>query len=368
MYWIARPAHRILDLNKLLATNPRQANLFKERAAQYYRLWNYEQATADYSSSLAILPGEAGALHSRGLAYEQMGQFDRALEDYQQAIASDPQLSDVYIHRGVTFGKMGNFRQSITSLTEGIRLAPQNPDAYFNRGTSYFQLGDLESAIADFSMVIQLSPQDEDAYYWRGISNEEAGRPEEAIADYRQFLAISQNPNAREEIEIRLSPLEGRKQGRVGKRVGDWISRLISRQVPTEDTQQKADLHNLIIALGERAVNSTWFGRGVECYGEKKEELYAFTGHNRPIPGNDFLQLVSGIRQTIKGDFEAFDPGEASPWVFIRAWEGNGFYVETNEPKSRDRLKSYFPSIEKVEGASPPYQGLFIPIETERKI
>jgi tetratricopeptide (TPR) repeat protein len=367
MYWIARPAHRILDLNKLLATNPRQANLFKERAAQYYRLWNYEQAIDDYSSSLAIQPADANALHLRGLAYEQMGQFDSALEDYQQAIASDPQLSDVYIHRGVTFGKMGNFRQSITSLTEGIRLAPQNPDAYFNRGTSYFQLGDLENAIADFSMVIQLSSNDEDAYYWRGISHEEAGRQQEAIADYRQFLALSQNPNARQEIEIRLSQLEVRKQDRASKRVSNWISWLKPRQIQSEEVPQKLDLHSLIIVLGERALNSTWFSRGVECYGEKAEELYAYTEHNRPIQGHDFLQLASGIRQTIKGDFEAFDADASSPWIFIRAWNGSGFYLETNDPKSKDRLKTHFQSIEEVEGASPPYQGLFIPIESERK-
>lgn len=214
MYWIVKPAHRILDLNKSLATDPSQANLFKERAAEYYRLWNYEQAIADYSSALAIQPDDASVLHFRGLAYEQIGQFDRALEDYQNAIAVDPQLSDVYINRGVTFGKMGNFRQSIVSLTEGIRLAPQNPDGYFNRGITYFQQGDLDSAIDDFSNVIQLSPEDEAAFYWRGISYEEAGRQSEAIADYRRFLEISQDPQAREEIEQRLSQWnEGKQNG-----------------------------------------------------------------------------------------------------------------------------------------------------------
>jgi hypothetical protein len=89
--------------------------------------------------------------------------------------------------------------------------------------------------------------------------------------------------------------------------------------------------------------------------------------YNRPIQGHDFLQLASGIRQTIKGDFEAFDADASSPWIFIRAWNGSGFYLETNDPKSKDRLKTHFQSIEEVEGASPPYQGLFIPIESERK-
>ena len=352
MVWIAKPAYRILDLNKTLESNPSQANLFKERAAQYSRLWNYEQAIADYSSLLKIYPEDAGALHLRGLAYEQLGQLERALEDYQQAIAINPQLSDIYINRGITFGKMGNFRQSIASLTEAIRLAPKHPDGYFNRGMTYFQFGDFESAVADFSTVIQLSSNDEDAYYWRGISNEEIGRQEDAIADYKRFLEISQNPRARVEIEQRLNQWnEGRQAGANSRRV-------------VSDDNQKADrdpdIYDLIVALGERALQSTWLVSGVKCYGEKAEELYAYMEHNRPIQGRDFLEITSGIHQTIEGDFTAYDPNANSHWLLIRAWEGSGFYVEINDPKREELLKTQFPSVEEVEGADPPYQGLFI--------
>jgi hypothetical protein len=99
----------------------------------------------------------------------------------------------------------------------------------------------------------------------------------------------------------------------------------------------------------------------VECYGEKAEELYAFTDQGRSIEGRDFLSIASGIRQTIEGDFQAFDPGANAPWIFIRAWDGSGFYVETDDPKIKERLKTHFQSLEEVEGASPPYVGLFIP-------
>jgi tetratricopeptide (TPR) repeat protein len=375
MYWIAKPAHRILDLNKSLESNPGQANLFKERASEYYRLWNYEQAITDYSSSLALNPEDASALHSRGVAYEQIGQFDRALEDYRQAIAINPQLSDVYINRGVKFGQMGHFRQSVTSLTEGIRLAPENPDGYFNRGTSFFQLGNLESAIDDFSNVIRLSPGDDAAYYWRGISNEEAGRQGEAIADYRQFLALSRDANARAEIEQKLSQwTEGDRNGPGTVRLKPYQDRYVrdrsvvpddrqkTDQVPSEAPDQELDLYSLIVALGERALHSTWFGSGVDCYGEKAEDLYAFTDQNRPIEGHDFLRIASGIRQTIQGDFQAFDPGSTSHWIFIRAWDGSGFYIETDDRQIEEQLKSYFQAVEEVEGADPPYQGLFIRI------
>ena len=362
MYWIAKPARRILELNKALESNPGRADLFKERAAQYDRLRNYSQAIADYTSSLALQPDDASALHSRGVAYEQLGQNDRALEDYQQAIVLNPQLSNAYIHRGVTLGQMGNFRQSIASLTEGIRLAPKNPDGYFNRGMTYFQQGDFESAIADFSNVIRLSPDDEAAYYWRGISYEEAKRQPEAIADYRQFLTLSQDEIARAEIEQRLS------QWKAGDRNGVRDRSVLPKegqkinQVGSGKPARQLDIYGLIAALGERALHSIWFCSDVNCYGENAEELYAFTDQDRPIEGGDFLRIASGIDQTMAGDFQAFDPGAARPWIFIRAWQGSGFYMETNGTQIEKQLKTHFPSAEEVEGAHPPYAGLFIRI------
>jgi Flp pilus assembly protein TadD len=361
MYKIAKPAQRILALNKLLESNPQQAHLFNERAAEYYRLWNYERAVADYSSSLALQPDDASVLHLRGVAYEQLRQFDHARKDYQRAVAIDPQLPNVYINRGVTFGSSGQFRQSITSLTEAIRLAPNNPDGYFNRGTSHFQIDDLERAIEDFSVVIQLSPGDQAAYYWRGISNERAGRRDAAIADYRQFLELSQEPKARQEIEQKLRQWNAGKPDSVRSRNAVPEDRQKTNQIPAAPPDPEIDLYGLIVALGEQALHSTWFGSGVECYGEKAEELYDLTDQNKPIEGRRFLHLASGIRQTIQGDFQAFEPGGTSPWLFIRAWDGSGFYIETNDPTSKELLKTHFQSMEEVEGASPPYEALFLP-------
>ena len=358
---IARPARRILELNQLLEANPRQPEILKERAAEYSRLWNDEQAIADYSASLKIRPDDARVLHLRGQAYERIGQSERALDDFRQATNLNPQLSNEYLNQGVQLGRIGNYRQSIASLTEGIRLAPRNPNGYFNRGTSYFQLGDLENAIADFSTVIELTSNDEDAYYWRGISYEEAGRQKEAIADYRQLLAISQNPDLRAEIRQRLSQWNEEDPKETSQRRTPEDQRK-SDPTKTKERDQKLDLYELVSALGERALRSTWFGSDLDCEGEKADELYESTDQNQPVDGGDFLEITSGIQRTVKGDFQAFDRGGESPWLFVRAWKGEGFYIETNDPKIKARLKSQFPSLEEVQGAAAPYLGMFIPI------
>jgi tetratricopeptide (TPR) repeat protein len=257
---------------------------------------------------------------------------------------------------------MGNLQQSIASLTEAVRLAPRNPDGYFNRGVVYFQQGDFERALEDFSSVIRLSPADEEAYYWRGISYEQTGRQREAIDDYRQFLALSQDEGARAQIQQKLSQWNEAKLNELSRPNVIPQERQEADQVAAEKRDHDPDLYDVLAALGERALHSTWFGGGVDCYGEKAEELYAFTDHNRPIEGRDLLHITSGIRQTRAGEFTAFDPGAASHWIFIRAWDGNGFYVETDDPQIENQLKAHFETAEEVEGAEPPYEGIFIPI------
>lgn len=361
MRWIAQPARRILELNGALAANPRSAGLLKQRAAAWSRLWNYEQAIADYSAALMLQPDDASALHARGVAYEQLGQPQRAQEDYRRASAMQSQLSNVYIQRGVAFANVGNLRQAIASLTEGIRLAPQNADAYFNRGASYFQLGDFDRAIEDFSSVIRFSPKDDGAFYWRGLSHEQAGRQREAIADYRQFLALSQDPQVRAEVEGKLSQWHALQREEAGSRQAAPHGTPRPSPAPPTKPDRPPDLHDLLTALGERARHSTWFGRGLQCEGEKAEELYALTEGDQPVEGGILLAVTAGIRKTAAGDLQAFHAASAdAPWIFIRAWEGTGFYIETNDPRVKRQLKARFPSAEDVDGASPSYEGMFL--------
>ena len=67
----------------------------------------------------------------------------------------------------------------------------------------------------------------------------------------------------------------------------------------------------------------------------KRRKVVDFTDHNRPIEGGDFLYITSGIRQTVAGDFHAFDPGAASHWLFIRAWEAADSILRQMTRKAR---------------------------------
>lgn len=207
MYWIRKPAERILRSNEILNADPQKIDAYQQRGTAYFELWNYEQALSDYSHILDFEPQDEKILHFRGLAHEQLGNLDQAISDYLNAIMHNPDFSSAHINLGVAYGKAGKLSESLASFTEGIRLAPTDPDGYFNRGTALFQMGDYPGAVKDFSKVITIAPKDETAYFWRGQANEKAGRKRKAISDYKKFIRISQNPRARETVAQILDQL-----------------------------------------------------------------------------------------------------------------------------------------------------------------
>jgi hypothetical protein len=119
--------------------------------------------------------------------------------------------------------------------------------------------------------------------------------------------------------------------------------------------RNSVDLFDIITILGDRAVNSTWLGHGLECFGEGAEELYSYTDHDLAISGTDLLRITSKIYQTIDGDLKAYENDLPSHWILIRAWDGTGFYFETNDPTIKELFKDRFDFFEDVEAEYQPH-------------
>lgn len=74
--------------------------------------------------------------------------------------------------------------------------------------------------------------------------------------------------------------------------------------------------------------------------------LCIFADQKRPIDGRDLRHITSGIRQSIDGDLHAFDASMTAHWILTRVGEGSGLYIETNDPKIKERLKTRFQAVE----------------------
>lgn len=71
------------------------AAYYKNRAAAYLKLENYEQTIADCTKALLYAPNDPKALFRRSQAYEQVARFEEAYKDAVETLKSDPKNKSI---------------------------------------------------------------------------------------------------------------------------------------------------------------------------------------------------------------------------------------------------------------------------------
>lgn len=82
-------------LNVLKENNQDKSILFKNRAAVYNKLGEFENSIRDCSASLNIVANDPKTLFRRCYAYEKLGKYEEAYIDAKQCLSSDPSNKEI---------------------------------------------------------------------------------------------------------------------------------------------------------------------------------------------------------------------------------------------------------------------------------
>ena len=191
------PQLAVEDCTEVLQPNSAHKRMQFYRGLAYYRLAQYDNATADLTHYLQQSPQDAQAYYNRGLAVFAQGDVERALDDYHQALKyastlNPLEMSNLHNDLGVAYLANGQLELAIEALDQAVALNENDPRAYFNRGCVCHHQDNYAAALQDFERVIALDPTHAEAYLSRSLVKQKMGQYGGAIADLETAIECFQ--------------------------------------------------------------------------------------------------------------------------------------------------------------------------------
>jgi hypothetical protein len=119
-------------------------------------------------------------------------------------------------------------------------------------------------------------------------------------------------------------------------------------EIHTRETGEPVELQDILDLCPKDAARSTWRCRYIECEGVSARALEHASEEQIDIPGDEFMDLVEGIDQTVEGDFEARMPGKKKIWLIIRAIDGSSFEVFSTDAGLLTHIRATFRDVRRA--------------------
>ena len=188
-------------INKAIELNPKEADLYQQRAQLNMAAKDPQAAIADYTKALSLNPKDAGSLSKRALAKDMIGDKKGARQDMQQAL-------DLYEEQGNKKGAQE--AREMQNLWEGKQVSSPRQDKDFIDGANAFNNGKYKEALNHWNNLIKKYPNEAAGYYNRAITYVKL-QDEDSIkaAEQNYKKAIELNPNMAEAYDGLTSILVG---------------------------------------------------------------------------------------------------------------------------------------------------------------
>lgn len=106
------------------------------------------------------------------------------------------------------------------------------------------------------------------------------------------------------------------------------------------------DLRDILAVIGEPARQYRWRGRNIWCTASRDGKPFAIREERRDFSGEEFLQFVSSVHQTIDGSFEVRREGAAKKsWLKIVAFDSAWFEVWSSKLEVIEKLRNHFEEV-----------------------
>ena len=168
----------IVALDREIAKDSTNPELYLKRAQAYYDLGNFRKAEEDILKATRLDTTFAEAYLLRAKLYMEAQDYKRAMRLLLKARRLKPQLTETHLLIGQIFFYVQKYQDAIASLMEAIKQNPADYRPYFYLGLIYKEIADTAQAINAFHKAIEIGGPLYHAYMQLGLLYDALGRPE----------------------------------------------------------------------------------------------------------------------------------------------------------------------------------------------
>jgi len=200
----------ITKINKCLAVQPNNYEVFFYRAICKYSLLDYYGAELDFTMALSGTSSiRLESYHYRSQSRYMLGKYLDAIDDINKVVEKKPNMPSLYVERAYIYLANNNFIAAINDCKKALSLKSLGEEGFLCKAQAEDAISDYHNAISDYDEVIKINPKNIDAYALRGMTKGKMDSIQGAIDDYNLALKIDSTSTlayySRAEAEIKLN-------------------------------------------------------------------------------------------------------------------------------------------------------------------
>lgn len=145
------------DISEAIRLEPKEADLYVNRAFLRYNRDDYFGAMADYDYAVQVDPLNSAAVYNRALLRMESRDNDRAIRDFSRVLELDPEDYRALYNRALLYSDTRNYAKALEDINQLIERFPRLPEALYMRSEVYRRQGKMALAETDYKRALAIA-------------------------------------------------------------------------------------------------------------------------------------------------------------------------------------------------------------------
>ncbi len=178
--------------DRILASNPRDAEALRWHAWILNRIGRYEEALSSCSKSIQFNSDSGETWCTQASIFVNLSRPGEALNACDVAIRLDNKDAVAWTTRGAALADLELFPEALEAFSKAVELEPKNPKARMHMCAALIELNRPDEALEQVQKAIELSPAEAGAWVLKGSALCRKEQHDESLDCFRKAISLGE--------------------------------------------------------------------------------------------------------------------------------------------------------------------------------